>query len=423
MTRRTTPGLPMRAVTFVVGAVIEAWSEFRSHRARVFMSLIGVGLAVLALTSVAAVSGVAQQAITETFERQSGRPALLSIGNPYQPTSTAAVPPAIPADFGDDVAQEMRRYDIQWWSRNANIQAETPLFGASAYLSLQAVDRDYGTMHRVRLAEGSWFGPHDRDRLAPAVIIDAAFWKDLGSPDLRTHPTITLTAPSATTAVVVGVTPGGYSGSPSAIMLTDAVQDIVTGTAASTDLGTNTQYEAWVPPSASRQLSRHIARDLTKVAGDGWQVDVNRQDYKAFGGPDPLLLLRVVVGAAAGLILVLGALGLVNISLVTIRTRVREIGIRRSFGATAARVFVAIMLESVVATTAAGFAGVALSILALKNPLVTGWLLDRGITDVPGFPLSASLLGLAVAVAVGALAGLLPAIIAVRVRPIDAIRF
>ena len=56
------------------------------------------------------------------------------------------------------------------------------------------------------------------------------------------------------------------------------------------------------------------------------------------------------------LILLLGALGLVNIAMVTVRGRIREIGVRRSFGATAARVFVAVMLESVVATVVAFWA-------------------------------------------------------------------
>lgn len=53
-------------------------------------------------------------------------------------------------------------------------------------------------------------------------------------------------------------------------------------------------------------------------------------------------------------LLLLGALGLVNIAMVTVMQRIREISIRRSFEATAGRVFFAVTLESVVATIAAG---------------------------------------------------------------------
>jgi putative ABC transport system permease protein len=413
----------MRTVTFLVGAVVEAWSEFRTHRTRVFMSLIGVGLAVLALTSVAAVSGVAKQALTESFERDNGRPALLSIGTPYRPDDTSGTPATAPSSFAAALPQEMRRYDITYWSRNANVTAEVQAPGGSTSLQVSAVDRDFATMHRVRLEQGSWFGKHDAERLAPAVIIDDAYWKSLGSPDLRTHPTITLTSPSTATAVIIGVKPGGYPEYPTAYMLYDAFDRVAVGTDALSSSNAYVQYEAWVPPAAAATLSKHLSSDLGHVLGEGWKVDVSRQDYLANGAQDPLALFSIVVGGAAVLILVLGALGLVNISLVTIRTRVREIGIRRSFGATAARVFVAIMLESVVATAVAGIAGVILSILALKNPWVTQALHDHGVITVPAFPASASLLGLGVAVVVGALAGLLPAIIAVRVKPIDAIRF
>jgi len=105
-----------------------------------------------------------------------------------------------------------------------------------------------------------------------------------------------------------------------------------------------------------------------------------------------------------------------------VRHRIREIGIRRSFGATAGRVFFAVMMESVVATVVAGVVGVALAVLIVKNPWVTSFVAS-GVEDVPAFPIEAALIGLASATAVGALAGLLPALVAVRVKVIDAIRY
>ncbi len=79
--------------------------------------------------------------------------------------------------------------------------------------------------------------------------------------------------------------------------------------------------------------------------------------------------------------------------------------------------------ESVVATAVAGVIGVMVAILALENPVVIGFLHRQGLQDVPAFPLSAAAFGMLIAVGVGALAGLLPSIVAVRVRPIDATRY
>jgi putative ABC transport system permease protein len=108
--------------------------------------------------------------------------------------------------------------------------------------------------------------------------------------------------------------------------------------------------------------------------------------------------------------------------LVTIKQRVREIGIRRSFGATSGRIFFSVMMESVVATAVAGGLGVMISVALVTNPKLINSVLAMGIDDMPGFPVDAALLGLGVSIAVGALTGVLPALVAARVRIVDAIR-
>jgi putative ABC transport system permease protein len=149
---------------------------------------------------------------------------------------------------------------------------------------------------------------------------------------------------------------------------------------------------------------------------------VSRQDYLTYDS-DPFGVLTWVIGGVAGLVLALGALGLLNIALVTVRQRIREIGIRRSFGASSGRIFFSIMMESVVATVVAGVVGVAIAVILVTNPITVDWVQQNGIEDIPPFPAEAALLGLGAATLVGALAGLVPAIVAVRVKVIDAIRY
>ena len=134
-------------------------------------------------------------------------------------------------------------------------------------------------------------------------------------------------------------------------------------------------------------------------------VQVNRQDFAAFQDGDPYLSLKLTVGAIAGLVLLLGALGLVNIALVTVKQRIREIGIRRSFGATAGRVFFAVMMESVVATDVADIVGVIGAVLIVKSPFVEDFTSQGQVTDFPAVPVEAAILGLVCATVVGALAG------------------
>ena len=92
------------------------------------------------------------------------------------------------------------------------------------------------------------------------------------------------------------------------------------------------QWEFWVPEELALDLQASITSLATAKLGDQFQADVFRSDYAA-NGMDPFEPIRLVAGGIALLVLFLGALSLVNISLVTIRQRIREIGIRRSFGA------------------------------------------------------------------------------------------
>jgi putative ABC transport system permease protein len=404
-------------VTGIVGAFVEAWAELRIHRGRVLLSLIGVAVAVAALTAVVGFGSITQQATTESYERASGRPATLFV-SAYNPI-TGASPDA--KTFSESFLTVTDRYSVEWTTRSTYTQVFVDYIEGLTPVDTMIVDVDYGTMHRVQLVEGRWFSESDTQRLAPALVVNESVWNRLGAPDLRTHPTVTVRGAGDVTAVIVGVVPDmpfseGYE---NMFMLYDSYQAIADPVQVA---GLYPQYEAWVPPDISEELASLIQRDIAGALGDGWQVDVSRQDYLVYQGEDPLLSIKLLVGGVAILVLLLGALGLVNISLVTVRQRIREIGIRRSFGATAGRVFFAVMMESVVAAAAAGIVGVFIAVVVLKNPAVIGFIAP-GISDVPAFPIEAALLGLAAATAVGALAGLLPALVAVRVKVIDAIRY
>ncbi|MDQ3475637.1 MAG: FtsX-like permease family protein, partial [Actinomycetota bacterium] len=120
--------------------------------------------------------------------------------------------------------------------------------------------------------------------------------------------------------------------------------------------------------------------------------------------------------------LLLGGVGVLNVGLVVVRQRIREIGVRRSFGATSGRVFITILLESVCATAVAGALAIGCAVALVLN-LPYEQILSVPIEDLPPFPLQAAVEGFLAATAVGALAGIVPAIVAVRARVIDAIRY
>ena len=409
----------MSVGTAVVGSIVEAWSELRVHRTRVLLSLIGVGVAVAALTVVVAGGAIATQVTTEQSERWQGRPATYQV-NAYNPMTGQSASPTLISPVLEDAAA---RYGIHYFSRSTGDNIQVQLADGVYAISVQIVDQPYAAIHRLRLMDGAWFTDQDEARLAPAIIISSDLWRHIGSPDLRTHPTIEVVTPERNVvAVVTGVieSPPGTEGRDlSGFMLTEPFTEArLSQTPADQRY---MSFEFWLPADTSDELSARISGEVSSALGEGWQVDMYRSDYLAYSTEDPLLYLKLAVGGVAVLVLLLGALGLVNIALVTVRHRIREIGIRRSFGATAGRVFFSVMMESGVATFVAGAVGVLIAVALVKNPWVTEWL-DGYLQDVPAFPVEAAVVGLVAATGVGALAGLLPALVAVRVKVIDALR-
>jgi putative ABC transport system permease protein len=399
-----------------VGACVEAWSEVRVHRGRVLLSLIGVGVAVSALTVVVAAGSIAEQALRELSDRSGGREATISV-NAYTSDGSAVDTVAFREAFESAVG----RYGISYASEHGYGQFDVRFPDGRETVSLQSVDISYAEMHRLELTSGNWFTPSDEGRLAPALVVNEAFWQRIGSPDLRTHPTVVMPGDVDTLAVVVGVTPSpSYDTFPSMYMLSSQVRALQDPVEAALANGPP-QFEVWVPAGSATELSDRLKADIQSQLGEGVQVDAYRADF-AEQNAQSLSQVRLIIAGIALLVLLLGALGLVNIALVTVRARIREIGIRRTFGATASRVFFAVMMESVVATVAAGIVGVMLAVAVVKNPW-TEELIGQGVADLPPFPVDAAIIGLVAATAVGALAGLLPALVAVRVKVIDAIRY
>jgi putative ABC transport system permease protein len=399
----------------LVGSVVEAWQEVRIHKGRVLLSLVGVAVAVCALSGSVAMSDIAQQGTIEQAERSSGRAATLTMGPSPSDSSLAGWQRVDEAWF-----EVLDRYDIAYATRVRWDQTTVRFPEGTQDVSLQVVDQPYGEMHRTLIDHGTWFGVDDSDRLAPAVVINTAMWQAMGSPDLRTHPQVTIAGLGGTQAVVIGVyRTSTWDTWPAMYMLTANFAGVVDPARFASAAP---QYEMWVPEPLVKELSSRIQAEMSASVGPTGSVGVDRSDWGAFMD-DPTAILRIVTLVIGGIILLLGALGLVNIALVTVRQRIREIGIRRSFGATSGRVFFAVMMESVVATVVAGIVGVILAVLIVNSPILADLVSGGLVSDMPPFPASAAVFGLAVATVVGALAGLIPAVIAVRVKVIDAIRY
>ena len=423
--------------TQIAGAFIEAWDELRVHRVRVTLALVGIGIAVFAIVAVTGLGSITRQSSIEISERSSGRPAS------YQLMVSSAATDDKVAIYEAAYEAAIERYGITYQSTSGSAMTRIQFVDGVADVESTIVDPAYGEMHRVKLIEGSWLTSDDADRLAPAVVINETMWNRLGNPSVAEHPTLQVAGAAPTTAVVVGVSANIYPDYPEQMYVLSDAQHLLGASSSGGMMGgmvmggdyappsmggdeastaTFPTYELWLPLENHEELSSQIVRDLKAALGEGGSVDAQRTDYLAWG-EDPFLAVQILVTAVGGIVLLVGTIGFVNLSIVTVKQRVREIGIRRSFGATGGRVFFSILLESVVGTLLAGIVGIGCAIVTLQNPLVQGAITGGlGLTDSVPFPVDAAVLGIVVSVGVGLLAGFIPAVIATRSNVIDAIR-
>jgi putative ABC transport system permease protein len=163
---------------------------------------------------------------------------------------------------------------------------------------------------------------------------------------------------------------------------------------------------------------RHKVSPTDQMAIGSWNAG------KEFGKMQSLFTIMNFVMWFAGLMtLGAGVIGVVNIMLISVRERTKEIGVRKALGATPMVIVRMILTESIVLTIIAGYLGIVAGVAAIEGwskiiPML-GDDVPFGIPDV-GLGLAA---GAGIVIAVfGAVAGVLPAAHAARIQPIEALR-
>jgi len=181
-----------------------------------------------------------------------------------------------------------------------------------------------------------------------------------------------------------------------------------------------------VPASVVEGKVLSILRERHKVAPDDRRgigsFNLEKEFSKIQGLFTGIRILMWVVGLGT---LAAGAIGVSNIMLIVVRERTREIGLRRAIGATPWKVMLQIVVEAVILTAGAGLLGLCAGVGVME--LVSQGLAHAGgggrsMFVNPGVSFSDAIEALAILVAAGTIAGLIPAQRAVVVSPVVALR-
>ena len=158
------------------------------------------------------------------------------------------------------------------------------------------------------------------------------------------------------------------------------------------------------------------AHDLGSNEDDDFRIQTAEQLMEQF---DQILgTLTMVIGGIVSISLLVGGIGIMNIMLVSVTERTREIGICKAIGAKSNHILMQFLIDATLLSLLGGLIG-------LLSGYGLGMLISNSIPDFPpaSVPLWAALLALGFSGSVGILFGILPAVKAARLDPIDALRY
>ena len=154
---------------------------------------------------------------------------------------------------------------------------------------------------------------------------------------------------------------------------------------------------------------------MTDITGIEELYEVNAESNAAASFDNILSTLNIFVTFVAGISLFVGGIGVMNIMLVSVIERTKEIGIRKAIGATNTDIMIQFLMESIILTGLGGVIGI-----------ITGILLGLGIGFVvkipPIFSTVSIVSSLVVSTVIGIVFGVTPAKKAAQLNPVDALR-
>jgi putative ABC transport system permease protein len=192
-----------------------------------------------------------------------------------------------------------------------------------------------------------------------------------------------------------------------------AVQDELTGESASfTELLVQAKSTNSLNNAAAEVESILAAQNNTTVANLPFTV-VN-QGALLSTAQSTSSTFTTLLGAVAAISLLVGGIGVMNIMLVTVTERTREIGIRKAVGAPKAAILAQFLFEAVLLSLLGGGAGVLIGVVG------THFKIEGVVPVIAGYSIP---LAFGIAIAIGVFFGLYPANRAASLRPIDALRY
>jgi putative ABC transport system permease protein len=400
------------------------------HKLRSFLTMLGVLFGVGSVIAMLAVGeGASREALEQIRKLGSNNIILDAIKPQEDEAATARVRMNIYGLLYDDQARILESFDTVRRTVPVKLIRRQGRLGArSMELRVVGTTPDWFDLVRRRILAGRVLTPADMAARANVVVLTELGARRLLATEQTIGNVLRLNADTFEVVGIVRSESGGGGGMQTPDRETDAYIPLTVARERFGDVFSQRTAGARIRELVElHQIIVEVDR-LDHVESTAASIDAmlqrfhKRRDYRI---SVPLALLRqaeatkrtfnIVLGSIAGISLLVGGIGIMNIMLASVTERTREIGIRRAIGAKRRQIVMQFLIETVVLSTVGGLLGVAIGV---SIP----WLISY-YTEMPTEVTASSLvLALGISVTVGLVFGIYPATRAASLDPIEALR-
>lgn len=398
-----------------------------THKSRSILTLLGIVIGIASIMMIISVGNGAESLILKEVSGMGAETVIIRPGKePKGPTDIA----------GTLFADSLKVRDLEALKRKSNV----PFIEDIAPVVIVAESASYlgetfrpqifgwsaeflGKILNVYPQEGAFFGEDEISQKANVVVIGAKVKKELFGEGDALGKYIKIKNKKFR---VIGILP---SKGQVAFFNMDDVVVMPYSTAQSYLLGIDHYNEIAVRVQSADLVSRTID-DIKRTLRDLHNIsNPNKDDFFVVTQEGVINQIKNIIGVLTAFLasvvaisLVVGGIGVMNIMLVSVTERTKEIGLRKAIGATENNILVQFLMEAMMLTALGGIIGILFGsflsfivALVLKNVMLLNWTFS--------FPVVAATLGFGVSAIVGLIFGIYPAYQASKKSPMEALRY